>query len=51
MSIYNDFRQISDDIWDFCEWLNEMKRELRGADAYPDEPEIEIEESEDKEND
>lgn len=29
MSIHTDFRQVSDDIWEYSEWLNEMKREYR----------------------
>lgn len=29
MSIHTDFRQVSDDIWEYSEWLNEVKREYR----------------------
>ena len=47
MSILNDDRRISDDIWEYSEWLQEVKREFRGADKYPDPPEDE--EKEDKE--
>ena len=46
MSTYNNFRQISDDIWDFCEWINEMKRELRGEKVHPEQPENEEREDE-----
>lgn len=35
MSIFNDDRIISDDIWAYTEWLNEVKRECRGDNDYP----------------
>lgn len=53
MSILNDSRIISDDIWAYTEWLNEVKREFRGVDKCPTPPdeEEETEEKDDKGND
>lgn len=36
MSIFNDDRIISDDIWAYTEWLNEVKRECRRDNYEPD---------------
>ena len=47
MSILNDDRRISDDIWEFTEWLNEVKREFRGDNDYPEYPEHEESEDDD----
>ena len=46
MSILNDDRRVSDDIWEYSEWLQERNREFRGADAYPEPPEEETEDDE-----
>ena len=46
MSILNDDRRVSDDIWEYSEWLQEMKREYRGDDYCPTPPDDEEKEDE-----
>lgn len=38
MSFLTINRQISDDIWEFSEWLQEKNREFRGVDKCPTPP-------------
>lgn len=33
-----EYKRIVDEIWEYCEWLNQVKRELRGADKRPTSP-------------
>ena len=49
MSILNDDRRVSDDIWEYSEWLNEVKREYRREQWEQDNGDL-ILESEDEED-
>lgn len=56
MSILNDSRRVSDDLFEFNEWLNEVKWEHRKEqweqehldEVYADKDDSESEESEDE---
>ena len=48
MSIFNDDRRVSDDIWEYSEWLQERNRECRGDDYCPDRGEREDKEDNDE---
>ena len=48
MSDVKYYKRLCDDIWEYCMWLQEVKRELRGADKHP-EP-SQNDESEDKDD-
>lgn len=39
MSIFNDDRIVSDDIWEYSEWLSEVKWEFRREQYEQDHPE------------
>ena len=49
MSILNDDRRVSDDIWEYSEWLQERNREFRGDDFCPTPPD-DYEETEDNDD-
>lgn len=51
MSILNDDRRVSDDLWEYSEWLNERNREFRGADVYPEDSQDCYDEEETEDND
>lgn len=48
MSIFKDDRIVSDDIWEYSEWLNELKRECR-KDAYSEDDDLVVDLEEEEE--